>query len=106
VINFKKSKQKEEIPIQDLMYEESTYVKTLLDELATNKLYLMKSEEYQLIQKILSDLNTFIGLSMESENIDQIVGFENAQELVCEILLQLHDGETEIFESDDNIYEH
>ena len=103
MINFKKSKQKEK-SLQDYIYEDAEYVRELLDNLATNKLYLMPSEEYRMIQKILIDLNILMSMEYENEDIDQIIGFEKAQEYIAKILSQVHYGEKEVFEKEDNIY--
>lgn len=68
----------------------------------------MEANEFKLFSKILSDLNVFIELDIDSENIDQILGFQKAQILIGKIVLQLHDGATDVFDrEEDNIrYEH
>ena len=36
-------------------------------------------------------------MEYNSENIDQIYGFEKAQKYLAEVLLQVHDGATDVF---------
>jgi hypothetical protein len=102
VINFKIQKDKSK---QDLITKDAEYIKELLDDLNQGKLFLIPAEEFDLFNKILSDLNVFLGIDVDSENIDQILGFQKAQTLIGNILLQLHDGIIDIFnEEEDNIY--
>jgi len=64
----------------------------------------MEANEFNLFSKILSDLNVFVEMEVDSENIDQIFGFNKAQALIGKILLQLYDGEADIFDKkEDNI---
>jgi hypothetical protein len=93
---------------QDLICEEAVYVKELLDDLDQKRLFLMAADEFKLFSKILSDLNVFMEMDIDSENIDQILGFHKAQVLIGKIVLQLYDGATDIFDKEeDNIrYEH
>jgi hypothetical protein len=97
VIKFKKSKQ-------DLIAEEAIRVKELLDDLDQKRLFLMEADEFNLFSKILSDLNVFLEIEIDSDNIDQILGFNKAQALIGKIVLQLYDGEADVFDrKEDNI---
>jgi hypothetical protein len=64
----------------------------------------MPSEDYKLMQKMLIDLNILMCMEYDKDNIDQIIGFEKAQEYIVKILAQFHYGEKEIFNKEDNIY--
>ena len=86
-----------------MIYEDAEYVKQLLDDLATHQKFLIEAKDFDLIQKILYDLNTLMSMEYNSKNIDQIYGFEKAQKYLAEILLQVHDGATNIFDEKEEV---
>jgi hypothetical protein len=88
---------------QELINEDAQYVKELIDNLITGRQIILSAGEMHLYQKIISDLDRLISIPLDSENLDQILGYEKAQRLVTEILLQLFTGVTEIFYKENKI---
>lgn len=88
---------------EELIQEDAHYIKQLIDNLISGKQIILSANEMQLYQKIILDLDRLMSIPLDSENVDEIIGYGKAQKLVAEILLQLYSGETEIFYKENKI---
>lgn len=88
---------------EELIQENAQYIKQLIDNLISGRQIILSANEMQLYQKIILDLDRLMSIPLDSENIDEIIGYGKAQKLVSEILLQLYIGETEIFYKENKI---
>lgn len=87
---------------QELIEEDARYIKQLIDNLISGKQVILNIEEFNLIQKILNDLSLLISYPLNSDNIDQVIGYEKCQKIVAEILSQVLIGKREIFNKQKN----
>ncbi len=88
---------------EELIQEDTQYIKQLINNLISGRQIILSANEMQLYQKIILDLDRLMSIPLDSENVDEIVGYGKAQRLIAEILLQLYIGEIEIFYKNNKI---
>ena len=86
---------------QELIDENVKYIKTLVDNIIAGKQMVVDASEYNTLYntycKIISDLSTLISFPLDSDNVEQIIGYEKCLKIVADILSQVLIGEIDVF---------
>jgi hypothetical protein len=82
---------------QQLIDENVKYIKDLVDNIVAGKQMVINVSEYCMYQKIISDLSTLISFPLDSDNVEQIIGYEKCLKVVASILSQILIGEIDVF---------
>jgi hypothetical protein len=87
---------------QQLIDENVKYIKTLVDNIIAGKQMVVDTSEYNTLcntyYKIVSDLSILISFPLDSDNVEQIIGYEKCLKVVADILSQVLIGEIDVFE--------
>lgn len=82
---------------QQLIDENVKYIKNLVDNIVVGKQMVINVSEYYMYQKIITDLSMLISFPLDSDNVEQIVGYEKCLKVVADILSQVLIGEIDVF---------
>ena len=83
---------------QNLIDENVKYIKDLVDNIVAGKQMVINVSEYCMYQKIFTDLSMLFSLPLDSDNIEQIIGYEKCLKVVADILSQVLIGEIDVFD--------
>jgi len=82
---------------QQLIDENVKYIKNLVDNIVAGKQMVINVSEYCMYQKIVTDLSMLISFPLDSDNVEQIIGYEKCLKIVADILSQVLVGEIDVF---------